>query len=73
MVAGLVASVGLVLISPNFLGESAIFPFTNPALISIPIGFIASYLGTVLSSESREGYTPYREIYVRSNVGSEEG
>jgi cation/acetate symporter len=73
MVAGLVASVGLVLISPNFLGESAIFPFTNPALISIPIGFITSYLGTVLSRESRGDYTPYREIYVRSNVGSEEG
>lgn len=72
MVAGLVSSVGLVLISPNLLGESAIFPFTNPALISIPIGFLASYLGTILSREDREGHTPYEEIYVRSNVGSEE-
>jgi cation/acetate symporter len=71
-VAGLVSSVGLVLVSPNFLGESAIFPFTNPALVSIPIGFLASYLGTLLGRESREGYTPYEEIYVRSNVGSEE-
>ena len=72
MVAGLVASVGLVFISPNFLGESAIFPLTNPAIISIPIGFLASYLGTILSTESREGYVPYGEIYVRSNVGSDE-
>ena len=69
---GLVSSVGLVLISPNLLGESAIFPFTNPALISIPIGFLASYLGTIMSREDREGRTPYEEIYVRSNVGSEE-
>lgn len=72
MVAGLVSSLGLVLISPNLLGESAIFPFTNPALFSIPIGFLASYLGTILSRESREGYTPYEEIHARANVGSEE-
>ncbi|MGI8859170.1 MAG: solute symporter family protein [Rubrobacteraceae bacterium] len=72
MVAGLASSVGLVLISPNFLGENALFPFTNPALVSIPVGFIASYLGTLLGREGREGYTPYKEIYVRSNVGSEE-
>jgi cation/acetate symporter len=71
MVAGLVSSVGLVLISPNILGESAIFPFTNPALFSIPIGFLASYLGTILSGESQERYTPYEEIHVRVNVGSE--
>jgi cation/acetate symporter len=72
MVAGLASSVGLVFISPNFMGESAIVPFTNPALISIPVGFLSSYLGTILSRESREGDTPYEEIYVRSNVGSQE-
>jgi cation/acetate symporter len=72
MVSGLVSSVGLVLISPNLLGDSAIFPFTNPALVSIPIGFLASYLGTILSREDRERRTPYEEIYVRSNVGSGE-
>lgn len=72
MIAGLASSVGLVFISPNFLGDNAIFPLTNPALISIPIGFLASYLGTILSTESREGYVPYEEIYVRTNVSSEE-
>ena len=66
------ASVGLLLISPEFLSESAIFLFADPALISIPIGFLASYLGTILSSEDRERRTPYEEIYVRSNVGSGE-
>ena len=63
---------GLVTVSTNLLGESAIFPFTNPVLVSIPLGFLASYLGTILSSEDREGRTPYKEIYVRSNVGSGE-
>jgi cation/acetate symporter len=72
MVAGLVSSVGLVLISPNILGENAIFPFTNPALFSIPIGFLASYLGTIFSTEDRQAYTPYEEIHARANVGSEE-
>ena len=72
MVAGLVSSVGLVLISPNILGENAIFPFTNPALFSIPIGFLASYFGTIFSTEDRQAYTPYEEIHARANVGSEE-
>ena len=72
MVAGLVSSVGLVLISPNILGENAIFPFTNPALFSIPIGFLASYLGTIFSTEDRQAYTPYEEIHARANVGTEE-
>ena len=38
--------------------------------VIIPGG--TGHLGTILSTESREGYVPYGEIYVRSNVGSDE-
>jgi cation/acetate symporter len=75
MLVGVVASVGLILLGPTVMGEGALFPLGNPAIVSIPIGFLACYLGTVLSSsrarEEREQGTqiPYDEIYVRANTG----
>ncbi|MCA1718046.1 MAG: cation acetate symporter [Actinobacteria bacterium] len=75
MLVGVVASVGLILLGPTVMGEGALFPLGNPALVSVPIGFLACYLGTVLSSsrarEEREQGTQisYDEIYVRSNTG----
>ncbi len=75
MVTGIVSSVGLVLIGTNVMGESALFPLGNPALVSVPLGFLGCYLGTVLSGsrareESERGeQVTYEEIYVRSNTG----
>ena len=75
MLVGIVASVGLVLIGPNVMAEGALFPLGNPAIVSVPIGFLACYLGTVLSGsrarkEREQGVQiPYDEIYVRSNTG----
>jgi cation/acetate symporter len=57
------------------MGESALFPLGNPALVSVPLGFLGCYLGTVLSGsrareESERGeQVTYEEIYVRSNTG----
>ncbi len=70
MLVGLVSSVGLVLAGPNIMGENAVFPLTNPALVSVPLGFLASYLGTVLIKPTRDQYESYDEIFVRTNVGS---
>ncbi len=75
MLTGMVASVGLVMIGTNVMGENALFPLGNPALVSVPIGFLGCYLGTVLGgSRAREEaergkQVPYEEIYVRSNTG----
>ena len=75
ILVGMLASVGLILLGPTVMGEGALFPLGNPALVSVPIGFLACYLGTVLSSsrarEEREQGTQisYDEIYVRSNTG----
>jgi len=70
MIVGLASSVGLVLIGPNVMGENAIFPLANPAIVSVPLGFLASYLGTVLTRTSREEYAAYDDICVRTNIGS---
>jgi len=88
MLTGLISSVGLVLISPNVLTGvtpaegvtpliplDPIFPLTNPALVSVPLGFLGCYLGTLLGGrgaerEMREGIqTSYDEIHVRSLTG----
>ncbi|GAB2867100.1 cation acetate symporter [Actinocorallia aurea] len=43
------------------------FPLENPGLVSIPLGFLFGYLGTVLSKEHRE--SKYAEMEVRSLTG----
>ncbi|MEH7095682.1 solute symporter family protein [Neobacillus vireti] len=77
MVAGLISAVGLVLISPNvfspevgkaiFVGNP-IFPYTTPGIVSIPLGFIAGYLGTIFSSQKSD-VKKFEEVLVKSNTG----
>jgi cation/acetate symporter len=77
MIVGLVSSVGLVILSPVIMGEAAIFPFQrgSPALISVPLGFLACYIGTLLGGRGAERereqglQTDYDEVYVRSLTG----
>ncbi|MGG0813698.1 solute symporter family protein [Paenibacillus alvei] len=80
MMVGLIASVGLVLVSPNvfhpeagkaiFVGN-ALYPLTTPGIVSIPLGFIAGYIGTMLSSKTgkADNQVEFDEILVRSNTG----
>jgi cation/acetate symporter len=43
------------------------FPLENPGLVSIPVGFLCGWLGTVLSKEHNEA--KYTEMEVRSLTG----
>ncbi|MFJ9846206.1 cation acetate symporter [Kitasatospora sp. NPDC101155] len=75
--AGLISSVVLVVFSPVLSGgKSSLFqgvdfhwfPLENPGLVSIPIGFLAGWLGTLLSKE-RPDPAKYAELEVRSLTG----
>ncbi|MFF2081054.1 cation acetate symporter [Kitasatospora sp. NPDC058162] len=75
--AGLISSVVLVVFSPVLSGtEKSLFPnadfhwfpLENPGLVSIPIGFLAGWLGTLLSKE-RPDPAKYAELEVRSLTG----
>ncbi|MFH8382114.1 cation acetate symporter [Kitasatospora sp. NPDC018058] len=75
--AGLISSVVLVVFSPVLSGgKNSLFPNTdfhwfpleNPGLVSIPIGFLAGWLGTLLSKE-RPDPAKYAELEVRSLTG----
>lgn len=78
MFVGLFTALILVAVSPNVFGPpgKAIFEgtplisLTNPALISVPVGFLAAFLGTFLGRpESNEKFD---EILVKANTGMKE-
>jgi cation/acetate symporter len=81
MMTGLVSSIVLIVLSPAVMGVDAataatrhliqmapVFPLDNPAILSVPLGFIGAIVGTLLSrdSASEEGYS---ELNVRANTG----
>lgn len=47
---GLASSAILLILSPSVLGADAPFPYTQPAIVTIPLAFLAAWVGTVLSS-----------------------
>ncbi|MCM3387830.1 solute symporter family protein [Ureibacillus chungkukjangi] len=76
MLTGLISALILVALSPNvwnpvegaaiFVGE-ALFPLGNPAIISVPLGFLGGWIGTLLSKEADEA--KYREVEVKAQTG----
>ncbi|MYZ39761.1 cation acetate symporter [Streptomyces sp. MnatMP-M17] len=75
---GLASSVLLVLFSPVVSGKPTsmfpdadfhFFPLENPGLISIPLGFLLGWLGTVLSKEQPD-QGKYAELEVKSLTGT---
>ncbi|WP_354642832.1 cation acetate symporter [Kitasatospora camelliae] len=75
--AGLTSSVLLVVFSTVVSGKPTSllphsdfhwFPLENPGLVSIPIGFLAGWIGTLLSSEKADP-AKYAELEVRSLTG----
>jgi len=73
IVTGSVLAVGLILISPtvwvDVLGfKAAIFPWKNPALISLPAAFFAGWLGSVLCPDA-DASERYEEQKIRNYLG----
>jgi len=68
MGVGLLASIVLIGISPSFMGADAWFPLENPGIVSIPAGFLAAVIGTLLSRDT-EAEKLYTELLVRANTG----
>ncbi|MFD0559186.1 cation/acetate symporter [Stackebrandtia endophytica] len=74
---GLGSAVLLVVFSPVLSGadtsmfpgvDFAYFPLSNPGLVSIPVGFLCGWLGTILSKEPADS-EKYAELEVRSLTG----
>jgi len=67
LLIGLSSSIILILVSPDFM-QKPLFPLKNPALVSIPLGFLGAWLGTLLSKE-QPSTEKFIELQVRSNTG----
>jgi cation/acetate symporter len=69
---GVVSSIALIIMSPGVWpgpdSEGSPWPLENPGIVSIPLGFVGCWLGTVLSREGRTERT-FHELYVRSETG----
>ncbi|MFC9650605.1 MULTISPECIES: cation acetate symporter [unclassified Streptomyces] len=75
---GLIPAVLLVVVSPVVSGspesllpgaDFAFFPLQNPGVVSIPLGFLAGWLGTVTSTEPPDA-ARHAETEVRSLTGA---
>jgi len=77
VLVGTFSSIALVIMSPKVWpgpdsegGALSFWDLSNPGIVSIPLGFLACYLGTMLWSrrESKAERT-FDELYVRSETG----
>lgn len=77
LVTGIGTSVGLVLVSPAIVGPTGIiFPqmtplvgLVNPGIISIPLGFLAGWLGSVLTTREQTSELRFDELRQRTLTG----
>jgi cation/acetate symporter len=72
---GVVSSIALVIVSPKVwpgadtvTGSPIGWELANPGIVSIPLGFLGCWLGTMLSRE-RGAERSYHELFVRSETG----
>ncbi len=81
MLTGLLSAVALIVASPAVMGVDApgvavrhliqsppLFPLDNPAIVSVPLGFLAAFAGTMLRRD-RDSEAAYSELTVRANTG----
>ncbi|MBV2194313.1 MAG: cation acetate symporter, partial [Azonexus sp.] len=75
-IAGLVSSVGLVVLSPTvwvkILGnKTAIFPYDHPAIVSMTLAFFVTWLLSVTDKSARAAKEAeaYEEQYIRAQTG----
>ncbi|HIT74256.1 MAG TPA: cation acetate symporter [Candidatus Avipropionibacterium avicola] len=80
MIAGLVSAIVLIVFSPAVSGaENAMFPsvdfhwfpLTNPAIISVPVGFLAAIIGTLVSKEKPSAKQAEMEVRSMTGAGAE--
>ena len=82
MLTGLIAAVVLIVLGPSVMGVDApgvaarhliqrapLFPLDNPAIVSVPLGFLAAVIGTLAGPQADDADAAYTELRVRANTG----
>jgi cation/acetate symporter len=66
---GTVSSVGLVLLGPDVRTSDPLIELTQPAIISVPLGFLGCILGSLLSRDEAKAEREFEELHVRAETG----
>ena len=78
LAVGLLSSIILILIGPSLMGpaktawihaDKALFPLQNPGIVSVPVGFLGAWLGTLLGGRETTAEDKFTELEVRANIG----
>jgi cation/acetate symporter len=84
LATGLIGSLLLIVISPSIMGvdgpsiavasrhliqSRALFPLENPGIVSIPLGFLGAFIGTMISRVDSDSDSKFAELEVRANTG----
>ena len=84
LATGLVSSLALIVASPSIMGVDGpsvaaaarhliqvkpLFPLENPGIVSIPLGFIGAFVGTMMSRVDDDSEARFTELEVRANTG----
>lgn len=68
IISGIAISLIAVLTGPAVMGGAAIFPLKNPGIITIPLGFIITYVASLFTPD-KIAEEKYVELSVRSHSG----
>ncbi len=68
IVSGVVISVLSIVLGPSVMGANAIIPLSNPGILTIPLGFLITYLACKFTSDP-QALARHAEMAVRSQSG----
>lgn len=69
MSVGLISSVALATIGPAMRGADALWPLVNPTIVSLPLGFLGAYLGTMLYGRDLENEKRFDGFSMQVHTG----
>lgn len=77
LAVGLLSSLALIIVSPSIMGldgkhlihSAPWFPLENPGIVSIPLGFLGAFVGTLMSKVDDHAEAKFTELEVRANTG----
>lgn len=77
MIVGLFAAIGIILVSPVFMGQNALLPISSPGIISIPLGFLVTWVVSLMTQPegkaAAEANTLFDRIRVQAVTGMDPG
>ncbi len=69
MGVGLISSVALAMIGPAMRGADALWPLVNPTVVSLPLGFLGAYVGTILYGRDEKNEARFDDFSLQVHTG----